>query len=147
SSSSFSPSIKTNFNNISDKNTKVEVTVTVDGKQFKESIPIAIGQRGADGAKGEKGDKGDKGDKGEKGDKGDDGYSVLMTEAFIVETTTLGSAKSGEIGSSGKARTVVDVYKGTTRLTYTSGTPTTGQFSISIGSKTSGYNAGITTSS
>ncbi len=52
---------------------------------------------------------------------GSSGYTVLLTnEAHSVSCDVNGNALPGELGSSGKAKTKVLVYKGTKQLTYRS---------------------------
>ena len=65
-----------------------------------------------------------------------DAYSLsLSNEAITIACNSLGNAITGELGSSGKAKTDITIYKGNIKLNAvaSTSTPTTGQFKYTIG--------------
>ncbi len=68
---------------------------------------------------------------GVQGDPGKDAYALILSnENQSIGFDAAGNALSGELGVSGKAKTLVSAYKGTLALTLTTGTPVTGQYKI-----------------
>lgn len=66
-----------------------------------------------------------------------DAYSVLLTnDSYSVVCDKDGNAVAGELGSSGKAKTTVTVYKGNNSLTGVASNPGLNQFSYSIATQT-----------
>lgn len=66
-----------------------------------------------------------------------DAYSVLLTnDSYSVVCDKDGNAVAGELGSSGKAKTTIAVYKGNSSLTGVASNPGLNQFSYSITTQT-----------
>jgi|GEM_PF-3008872 len=75
---------------------------------------------------------------GVDGDDGIDGYTVVMTNAAHSFTAD----SSGTVSTYSGSGTSIEVYKGGTELNSVTGTPTAGQFSVSV--STSNITAGTT---
>lgn len=68
---------------------------------------------------------------------GENSYTVVMTnESHSVIADSAGTVKANELGASGRAKSTVNVYKGSVALTGVTGTPTTGQFKLVAGTMT-----------
>ena len=81
------------------------------------------------------------GTNGENGAAGASAYTVVLSnEAHTVACDATGAALAGEVGSTGKAKSDIKVYKGTALLTPVADgtTPVAGQFRYTIGTPAGG---------
>lgn len=68
---------------------------------------------------------------------GENSYTVVMTnESHSVIADSAGTVKANELGASGRAKSTVNVYKGSTALTGVTGTPAANQFRLVAGTMT-----------
>ena len=62
------------------------------------------------------------GSNGEPGTPGTDGITLQLTNvSHAIACDSFGTALPGEVGASGRAVTTVNVYRGSTKLTYGTG--------------------------
>lgn len=103
-----------------------DIPITIDGNTFNKKFSWSCGKQGNDGS---------------DGSNGADGYTVVLTnETHSVSCSSANVPVSGELGSTGRAKSDIIVYRGATKLTAVAEnvTPTTNQFKYSISTVTGG---------